>query len=72
MRVNWSTFVAYLEVQMRPCGVSCRTRATQELSQALQSVGSTVYQQQAEPPPEQAAEEEKPDEGTVEGEFKEV
>ena len=48
-------------------------RSTQELSEALQQVGAAVYQQ-AEPPPE--AEEPPPDkppeEGTVEGEFREV
>ncbi|MDY6916906.1 MAG: molecular chaperone DnaK [Chloroflexota bacterium] len=49
-------------------------RTTQELSEAMQQVGSSVYQAQqpppgGEPPP---AEEPPPDEGTVEGEFREV
>ena len=49
-------------------------RTTQELSEAMQQIGSTVYQAQqpppgGEPPP---GEEPPPDEGTVEGEFREV
>ncbi len=55
-------------------------RTTQELSAALQKVGAAVYQQQqpppgAQPPPGtegQPGGEKGPDEGTVEGEFKEV
>lgn len=52
-------------------------RASQELSEALQKVGAAVYQQTGAPPPpggEAAGEEEpgKGDEGTVEGEFREV
>jgi molecular chaperone DnaK len=53
-------------------------RATQELNEALQKVGTAVYGQQQPPPPEGEAppEEEQPpageDEGTVEGEFREV
>ncbi|HUV56717.1 MAG TPA: hypothetical protein VMV84_05725, partial [Dehalococcoidales bacterium] len=55
-------------------------KATQELSEAMQKVGSAVYQQQppppgAEPPPEgepPAGEEGGGEEGTVEGEFREV
>jgi len=47
----------------------------QELSEAMQNVGAAVYQQ-AEPPPGEAAggeeEPDKKDEGTVEGEFREV
>jgi molecular chaperone DnaK len=44
-------------------------RSTQELSEALQKVGAAIYQQAGPPPPE---EEPKKDEGTVEGEFREV
>jgi len=47
--------------------------ATQELSEALQRVGAAVYQQSgqgAEPPP--PSEGQRPEEGTVEGEFREV
>jgi molecular chaperone DnaK len=45
-------------------------RASQELSDAMQKVGSTVYQQQ--PPPEEPPSGDGDDEGTVEGEFREV
>lgn len=46
----------------------------QELSQALQKVGAAVYQQPGQPPPPPPPGEEPPkqDEGTVEGEFREV
>jgi molecular chaperone DnaK len=45
-------------------------RSTQELSEALQKVGAAVYQQAGpQPPPEEP---EKKEEGTVEGEFREV
>ncbi len=53
-------------------------RASQELSDALQKVGAAVYQQAEAPPPPPGDEEpggEEPgkgDEGTVEGEFREV
>jgi molecular chaperone DnaK len=55
-------------------------KATQELSEAMQRVGSTVYDQQQPPPPggETPPEGEAPDkdksgeEGAVEGEFREV
>jgi molecular chaperone DnaK len=53
-------------------------RTTQELSAALQKVGAAVYQPQApsdsQPPPgtEPPSDEKGPEEGTVEGEFKEV
>ncbi len=50
---------------------------TQELSQAMQKVGASVYQQPGQPQPnsdEQGSTDKKPDneEGTVEGEFREV
>ena len=45
-------------------------RASQELSDAMQKVGSTVYQQQ--PPPDEPPSGDGDDEGTVEGEFREV
>ena len=47
----------------------------QELSQAMQKVGASVYQQPGQPPPggEQGPTDKKPgEEGTVEGEFREV
>ncbi|MFC2011253.1 molecular chaperone DnaK [Chloroflexota bacterium] len=59
-------------------------RATQELNEALQKVGTAIYQQQQQPPPgteppppgETPSDEEAPPdkegEGTVEGEFREV
>jgi len=53
-------------------------RASQELSDAMQKVGAAVYQQAGAPPPPPGGEapgEEEPgkgDEGTVEGEFREV
>ena len=52
-------------------------RAVQELSEALQAVGTAVYQAQpppgGEPPPgEEPPEGKPPEEGTVEGEFREV
>jgi molecular chaperone DnaK len=43
-------------------------RATQELSQAMQSIGAAIYEQPGQPPPG----EKPPGEGTVEGEFREV
>lgn len=45
-------------------------RASQELSDAMQKVGSAVYQQQ--PPPDEPPSGDGGDEGTVEGEFREV
>jgi len=49
----------------------------QELSEILQRVGAAVYQQAGPPPGEETPGEEPsgekpPDEGTVEGEFREV
>ena len=46
-------------------------RASQELSDTMQKVGSAVYQQQP-PPDEQPPSGDGDDEGTVEGEFHEV
>jgi len=48
---------------------------TQELSEALQRIGATMYQQQAGPAQSSSGDQggqEPPDEGTVEGEFREV
>ena len=51
-------------------------REMQELSDTLQQVGASVYQEQQQPPPgqepPQGEEPPKSDEGTVEGEFREV
>ncbi len=47
--------------------------ATNELSESMQKIGAAVYQQPgATPPPDSSGEPPKPDEGTVEGEFREV
>ncbi len=49
-------------------------RATQELNETMQKVGATIYQQQPPPPPggEAPRGKEGGEEGTVEGEFREV
>jgi len=53
-------------------------QATQELSNAMQKVGASVYQQQQQPPPPPPGSQPPPggkgggEEGTVEGEFREV
>jgi molecular chaperone DnaK len=51
-------------------------RATQELNDTMQKIGTAVYQQQQQPPPPPGQEpppgKEGGDEGTVEGEFREV
>ena len=56
--------------------VSAIRNATQELSQAMQKVGESVYQQPGQPSPgEQGTDQQgtgEGDEGTVEGEFREV
>ena len=47
----------------------------QELSEAMQKIGATVYQQTAQPPEGEAPGEQpggKGEEGTIEGEFREV
>jgi molecular chaperone DnaK len=47
---------------------------TQELNESLQRIGASMYEQAgpAQPPPGGQPEQEPPDEGTVEGEFREV
>ena len=52
-------------------------RTVQELNEVMQKIGASVYQQTGappggEPPPGEQAPGGKPDEGTVEGEFREV
>jgi molecular chaperone DnaK len=47
-------------------------RSTQELSEALQQVGAAVYQQAEPPGTEEPPQDKPPEEGTVEGEFREV
>ena len=72
--------VATVRSALQGTDIDALRKATQELSDAMQKVGSAVYQQQppppgAEPPPEgepPAGEEGGGEEGTVEGEFREV
>jgi molecular chaperone DnaK len=73
--------VAAVRSALQGTDVESIRQAVQELNDAMQKVGSTVYQQQppppgTEPPPGGEAEGEQPpgkeDEGTVEGEFREV
>ena len=72
--------VAAVRSALQGTDIDALRKATQELSDAMQKVGSAVYQQQppppgAEPPPEgepPAGEEGGGEEGTVEGEFREV
>jgi molecular chaperone DnaK len=58
--------------------ISAIRQATQELNEAMQKIGAAIYKQQpppGEPPPpgkEEGGEEGGGEEGTVEGEFKEV
>ncbi len=48
-------------------------QATQALNEAMQKIGAAVYQQQQQPPPPPPPGQQPPhDEGTVEGEFREV
>jgi molecular chaperone DnaK len=68
--------IAAVKTALKGQDVSSIRNAMQELSQAMQKVGESVYQQPGEPPPaDQGAGEQGPDggdEGTVEGEFREV
>jgi molecular chaperone DnaK len=63
--------VAAVRSALQGTDIESIQKASQELSDAMQKVGAAVYQQQpppgAEPPPEGGE-----DEGTVEGEFREV
>jgi molecular chaperone DnaK len=58
--------------------ISAIRQATQELNETMQKIGAAIYQQQPPPPGGEAPGEEPPpgkeggDEGTVEGEFREV
>jgi len=71
--------IAALRAALQGSDIGQIQRSMQELSEALQRVGTAVYQQAGPPPGAEAppgAETppgaEKPDEGTVEGEFREV
>ena len=62
--------VAAVRSALSGSDVSQIQRSSQELSEALQRVGTAIYQQAGpQPPPEEP---EKKEEGTVEGEFREV
>jgi molecular chaperone DnaK len=68
--------IAAVKTALKGQDVNAIRNAMQELSQAMQKVGESVYQQPGEPPPaDQGTGEQGPDggdEGTVEGEFREV
>jgi len=68
--------IASVKSALQGQDVNAIRNAMNELSQAMQKVGASVYQQPGQPPPgEQGAGEQGPgseDEGTVEGEFREV
>jgi molecular chaperone DnaK len=63
--------IASVKSALQGKDVNAIRKAMQELSQAMQKIGASVYQQPGQPPPGG----EKPgggEEGTVEGEFREV
>jgi molecular chaperone DnaK len=68
--------IASVKSALQGQDVNAIRNAMNELSQAMQKVGASVYEQPEQPPPgEQGAGEQGPsseDEGTVEGEFREV
>lgn len=70
--------IAAVRSALQGSDIDALRKATQELSDAMQKVGAAVYQQQQQqqppPPPgkEEGGGEEGGDEGTVEGEFREV
>jgi len=72
--------VAAVRSALQGTDVDALRKATQELSDVMQKVGTTIYQQQPPPPPEGEAppggepppSEGGGEEGTVEGEFREV
>jgi len=74
------TKVAAVRSALQGTDIEAVRRATQELNESLQKVGAAIYQQQPPPPPgsepppggETPPGKEGGDEGTVEGEFREV
>ena len=64
--------IAAVRSALQGSDINAIRQATQELSQAMQKVGAAVYQQQQPPPPPGKEGEEGGEEGTVEGEFREV
>ena len=73
--------IAALRTALQGSDVEAIKKATQDLNEAMQKIGSAVYQQAPPPPPGDQAppegeappeDKEGGDEGTVEGEFREV
>jgi molecular chaperone DnaK len=67
--------IANVKSALQGQDVTAIRNAMQELSQAMQKIGASAYQQPGQPPPsgeEPGGEGEGGDEGTVEGEFREV
>ncbi len=66
--------VAAVRSALQGTDIEAVRRATQELNEAMQKIGAAIYQQQPPPPPPSGEEPPpgKEDEGTVEGEFREV
>jgi len=65
--------IAAVKSALQGKDVNAIRNAMQELSQAVQKVGASAYQQPGQPQPPPGGEEPKGgDEGTVEGEFREV
>ncbi|MBI4186335.1 MAG: molecular chaperone DnaK [Chloroflexi bacterium] len=65
------TKIAAVRSALQGTDVDGLRRATQELNETMQKIGTAIYQQQQQPPPEGGPTPGK-DEGTVEGEFREV
>ena len=70
------TKVAAVRSALQGTDVEAIQRATQELNEVMQKIRAAIYQQQPPPPPPPPSEtppgKEGGDEGTVEGEFREV
>ena len=71
------TKIAAVRSALQGTDIDAIRQATQELSEAMQKIGGAVYDQQQPPPPpppgeEPPADKEGGEEGTVEGEFREV
>jgi len=64
--------IAAVRSALQGTDINAIRRAVQELSDAMQKVGTTIYQQQPPPPGRQEPPGKGGEEGTVEGEFKEV
>ena len=64
--------IANVRTALQGKDVNSIRSSMEELSQAMQKVGASVYQQPGQPPPGQGGEGGEGGEGTVEGEFREV